>query len=180
MLCKISKFFLLMSLLPAFCHGQVLKDFVQLNDQVNVTLPEGTRSIRPLTENAVRVKFYKEPEPSVPELFFTSSVPTPVFQVADLPSKIEIKMKYMMVVLDKQTGYLSFVDNTGKIFLSEKAGSRKLIPDSVMDEPCFVAEQSYESPNGEYLCPILWGAVSLYSTILPKQRVDLLILTISG
>jgi len=143
--------FLLMSLFPVFSQGQVLKGFVQINDRVNVTLPEGTLSIRPLTENAVRIKFHKATEPSVPEFIFTSSVPTPVFQVADLSSIIEIKMKNMIVAVDKQSGKLSFADQTGRIFLSEKAGTRKLITDSVMGEPCFLAEQSFESPNDEFI-----------------------------
>jgi len=37
------------------------------------------------------------------------------------------------------------------IFLSEIEGARKLIPDSIMGEPCFVAEQSFETPAEEYL-----------------------------
>ena len=54
-------------------------------------------------------------------------------------------------MVDKQTGNLSFADDAGKIFLSEKAKTRKLISDSVMGEPCFVAEQSFNSPRDEYI-----------------------------
>ncbi|PXV65840.1 hypothetical protein CLV62_10613 [Dysgonomonas alginatilytica] len=35
--------------------------------------------------------------------------------------------------------------------LSEIPGSRKLIPDSIMGEPCFVSEQSFESPTDEFI-----------------------------
>jgi alpha-D-xyloside xylohydrolase len=146
-----ANFFLFIILFPVFCQGQALKGFIQLHDRINITFHDGTLSIRPLTENAVRIKFYKEIEPNVPELVFTSSVSTPAFQIADLFSTIEIKITNMMIVVDKQTGTISFKDTSGKIFLSEKTGARKLIPDSIMGEPCVVAEQSFESPADEYL-----------------------------
>lgn len=120
-------------------------------DRVDVTLSEGTLSIYPLTENAVRIKFYKEAGVNVPELIFTTSVQTPDFQVLDSISNLHVKVKNILLTLDKQTGKLSFTDNSGNIFLSEKAGSRKLIPDSVIGEPCFAAEQSFESPKDEYI-----------------------------
>ncbi|MBP7912475.1 MAG: DUF5110 domain-containing protein, partial [Streptococcus sp.] len=60
-------------------------------------------------------------------------------------------MKNMMVIMDKQTGCLSFKDNSGKIFLSEKDGTRKLIPNSVLNKPCAIAELSFISPKNEYI-----------------------------
>ena len=57
----------------------------------------------------------------------------------------------MIASLDKQSGTLSFRDDSGNVFLCEKPGTRKLNPDSVMGEPCFMAEQSFESPAGEYI-----------------------------
>ena len=68
------KFLLIISLFPAICHGQAVKSFKQLSDRVNITLTEGTLSIRPLTENTVRINFYKENEGTLPELILTSSV----------------------------------------------------------------------------------------------------------
>lgn len=142
---------LIISLLPTLCRGQVVKNFKQLSDGVNVTLSEGNLSICPLTNNAVRVKFYKKIEGNLPELVFTSGTPTPEFQVSDSPSKLEIKAKNIVVALDKLTGKLSYFDNSGKLFLSEKAGTRKLTPDSIQGEPCFAAEQVFESPADEYI-----------------------------
>ena len=143
--------FMLISLFPVFSQGQDLKSFKQYKDRIDVTLSEGTLSICPLTDNAVRIKFYKGVEVHMPELIFTSSVRTARFHVSDSHSKLEIKGKNIFVELDKQTGKLSFADNSGKIFLSEKAEMRKLVPDSVMGEPCFLAEQSFESPAEEYI-----------------------------
>ena len=64
-------------------------------------------------------------------------LPTPEIKVSDSPSTLEIKLKSIVVNLDKQTGKLSFADNTGKIFLSEKTGTRKLTPDSVHGRTLF-------------------------------------------
>jgi len=145
------KFLLIVSLFPLLCLGQVVKGFKQLSDKVNITFSDGILSISPLTGNAVRIKFYKETEGSLPELVFTSGVTIPRFKVSDSRSKLEIKVTNISVSLDKQTGRLSYADNTGKVFLREKTDARKLTPDSINGEPCFAVEQSFESPSDEYI-----------------------------
>ncbi|WP_321437861.1 TIM-barrel domain-containing protein [uncultured Bacteroides sp.] len=145
------KLFLMISLFPLLCEGQVVKGFKRLSNKVNITLSDGTLSISPLSENAVRIKFYKESEGNLPELVFTSGVATPGFQVLDLPTKLEIKTKSIIVSLDKHTGKLSYANNAGKVFLSEEAGTRKLTPGSIQGESCYEAEQSFESPSDEYI-----------------------------
>lgn len=144
-------YLLILSILSAICNAQVVKSFEKNNDKIMVSLSDGTLHILPLTERTVRVKFYKDNEPKLPELIFNASIATPEFKVKDSPSKLEIKVKEIIVVVDKQTGKLSFADNTGKVFLSEKSDSRKLIRDSVMGEPFFITEQSFESPKDEYI-----------------------------
>jgi alpha-D-xyloside xylohydrolase len=144
-------FFFIIILFPFICQGQVVKSFKQSKDKIDITLSEGTLSIYPITGNAVRIRFYKGAEVQIPELVFTSIVPAPHFNVSDSPSKLEISGKDITAELDKQTGKLSFADNSGKIFLSEKAETRKLIPDSVLGQPCYLAEQSFVSPADEYL-----------------------------
>jgi alpha-D-xyloside xylohydrolase len=145
------KFLITATLFPLLCQGQVMKGFKQLSDRVNITLADGTLSIAPLSDNAVRIKFYKVSEGNLPELVFTSAAVTPEFQVADSPSRLEIKAPKIIVLLDKQTGKLSYADKAGKVFLSEKGGARKLTPDSIQGEPCFAVEQSFESPADEYI-----------------------------
>jgi alpha-D-xyloside xylohydrolase len=145
------KFLIVATLFPLFCQGQIVKSFKQLSDRVNVTLADGMLSISPLSDNAIRIKFYKVSDGNLPELVFTSGSVTPVFQVVDSPSKLEIKAPEIVVLLDKQTGKLSYADKAGKVFLSEKAETRKLTPDSIQGEPCFAVEQSFESPVDEYI-----------------------------
>ena len=141
----------MLSLFHSFCMGQVIRGFKQLSDRIDISLPEGTLSICPLTDNAVRIKFFKDVDVRTPELVFTSGVRTPGFMVSDSPSTLEVRARDIVVALDKQDGRLAFEDSSGRIFLSEKAGTRKLLPDSVMGEPCFVAEQTFESSADESL-----------------------------
>ena len=95
-----------------------MKSFKQTNGKIDVILTDGTLSIYPVTENAVRIRFYKGTEMKVPELIFTSKVAVPQFKVSDSPSKLVISAKNISAQVDKQTGSLSFADNSGKIFLS--------------------------------------------------------------
>jgi len=141
----------LICLFPFICKGQTVKSFKQEKGKVDFTLSDGTLSINSLTDNAVRVRFYKDSKAELPELVFTSKVIAPDLKVFDSPSTLKAAVKNLVVTIDKQTGKLSFADNSGKIFLNETVGSRKLTPGSVMDEPCFAAEQSFESPSDEFI-----------------------------
>jgi len=140
---------LIISFFPLLCQGQVVKSFRQLSDKVNVTLSDGTLSIAPLSDNSVRIKFYKVTEGNLPELVFTSASATPAFRVTDSPSKLEVKTSKMIVSLDKQTGKLSYADKAGKVFLTEKAGARKITASTIQGEPCFAVEQGFVSPVDE-------------------------------
>ncbi|HLP04403.1 MAG TPA: TIM-barrel domain-containing protein [Paludibacter sp.] len=143
------KFILIISLFPALCIAQVVKSYKQSSAGINVALSNGTLGIYPLTGNSMRIKFYQAKVDSVPEIIFGTKNAVPKFVVSNTISKIEVKTKNMVVILDKQSGNLSFANKSGKIFLREKAGSRKLSPSSVMNESCFIAEQSFESPDDE-------------------------------
>ena len=131
------KFTLFVSLFPLLCLSQVVENYKQLGNEVNINLTEGTLNISSMADNAVRIKFYQEVENSISELIFTSTDKNQRLNVTDLPSKLELKVEKIIVFVDKQTGNLSFANYEGKIFLNEKAGTRKLIPDTVMGEPCF-------------------------------------------
>jgi alpha-D-xyloside xylohydrolase len=139
----------IISFFPFLCQGQVVKSVKQLSDKVNVTLSDGTLTIAPMTDNAVRIKFYKATEGNLPELVFTASPKAPAFQVTDAPSRLEIRLPRMTVLLDKQTGTLSYADKAGKVFLSEKTGARKLAASTIQGEPCFAIEQGFVSPADE-------------------------------
>ena len=138
-----------MTFIPLLCQAQTVKSFKQYPDKVNVTLVDGTLSISPLADNAVRIKFYKFSEGNLPELVFSSKHAVPAFHVAESSSRLEIKAPGITVLLDKQTGKLSYANKDGKVFLSEKAGTRKFTPTSIQGDPCFGVEQSFDSPADE-------------------------------
>ena len=144
-------FILFLFVLPVFCQGKAVKGFTQQADKIDIRMSDGTLYLYPLKENAVRIKFFLYNESDAPEFILASPHQVPRFEVADFQSKIEVKMKHITVSLDKETGTLSFADHSGNIFLNEKVHSRKLVPDSVMGEPCFITEQGFESPEDEYL-----------------------------
>jgi len=143
------KFIFIISLFPALCMAQVVKSYKQSSVGISVFLTNGTLGIYPLTGNSMRVKFYQDKVDSMPEIIFGTKNEVPKFVVTNTISKIEVKTKNMIVILDKQSGNLSFANKSGNVFLREKTGSRKLSPSSVMNESCFIAEQSFESPADE-------------------------------
>ncbi|MEA4852473.1 MAG: alpha-glucosidase domain-containing protein, partial [Paludibacter sp.] len=146
---KLKGYLFMIILFPLLCQGQVVKGFQQLSGKVNVTLQDGTLSVIPLADNAVRIKFFKFSEGNLPEFVFTPETKTPGFRVVDSSFKLEIKTSKITVSIDKNNGKLTYVDNAGKVFLAENEGSRRLVPDTIQGEPCFVVEQSFESSTDE-------------------------------
>jgi alpha-D-xyloside xylohydrolase len=144
-------FLFLVSLLPAICKSQVVKSYLQETDKISVTLTEGTITICPIRANVIRIRYTKQELPKLPELILTSEHLIPVFNVSNLPLKLEVRTNEMVVAIDKETGTITFADKSGNVFLSEKPGSRELTPDSILGEPCYMAEQSFESPADEYI-----------------------------
>jgi alpha-D-xyloside xylohydrolase len=143
------RYLLIFILFTSVCTGQSVQGFKQNKSNVEITLSDGILKIQSLADNTARVQFYSDGKPEVTELVLISKVEAPDLNVFDTSSKIEVKLKNLVVAVDKQTGKLSFSDATGKVFLNEKAGSRKLLPATIQGEPCFVAEQSFESPADE-------------------------------
>jgi alpha-D-xyloside xylohydrolase len=145
------RFFIITLLFPLVCFGQVVQNVSQSNDRVVITLPNGILSIIPVSTKAVRIQFSNGKIKEEHELILTSSLPIPKFKLTETTTNLDIITDGIKVSLDKKTGSLSFLDKSGNTFLKEKVGSRRLTPDSIQGEPCFVAEQSFESPADEYI-----------------------------
>ena len=142
-------YLLIIGLIIVSCTNNNVLNYKQMNNGVTVTLSDGTLGIYPIADNAVRIKFLKDTLESLQELVFTAKVPVPDFNVSGTSSTLEVSTKYIHVIVDKKTGKLSYADPSGKIFLSEIAGTRRLQPDTVMGEKCYLAEQSFDSPTDE-------------------------------
>jgi alpha-D-xyloside xylohydrolase len=135
------------------CQSHAADEIVRTEDGVTIHAGGGSLRIRPLANNAVRIMLTRDSGVALPELVFTAEHPVPKFSVSDSSRQVKVICDRITVVFDKQTGALSFTDASGERFLQEKAGTRRLVPDSVMGEPCFIAEQSFASTADEHL----WG-----------------------
>ncbi len=144
-------FLLSIALMPVFSSGQMTGKHSVLKDRLAITLSEGVLNIIPLSDKAIRVQWKKDSLQEERELVFIDPQPVPAFRFTETTTKLTVTTKGIKALIDKQTGAITFTDHTGKVFLREKPGSRKLLPSQVMGQPCFVAEQSFDSPEDEYL-----------------------------
>ena len=143
--------FLSFFVLSALCAGQAIMSYKQTAEGVDISLAGGTLSILPMADNTMRIRFFKDSQPKDTELIFIKTTLKPVFNVTNTPDALLVKGKKITVSVSKRSGTLSFADDKGIIFLSEKENTRQLIPGTVGGESCFRAEQSFESPVDEYL-----------------------------
>lgn len=144
-------FALLIALLPILVFSQAYQKYALKKDRLSIQLSQGTLDIIPLTNKAINIKWEKDTLKEEREFVLINKAAVPVFKFLETTQKLQLSTSAVKVTFDKKTGVIDYSDNTGKIFLSEKAGSRKLSPDSILGKPCFVAEQSFNSPSDEYL-----------------------------
>ena len=143
-------FLFLIILAPTLAFAQVYKKHSVHKDRLSIQLSDGAMNLIPLSGKAIRVQWQKGMKEER-EFVLINKLPVPAFKVSETPSKLKLSTNAITATFDKQTGAINYSDNTGKLFLSESAGSRKLKPDTVAGQNCFVAEQSFDSPPGEYL-----------------------------
>ena len=143
--------FLAVTLLSTMCFAQTVESFKQYKYRVTVTLQKGVLQIYPLTSNTARIQYAEKAEPLGEELILTSRVKTPVYRISNKKEALEIILPQLVVSVDKSTGLLSYRNERGIIFLSEKAGTRLLRDSSVQGEKCYQAGQGFSSPADEYL-----------------------------
>lgn len=142
--------FFIAALIPAFSFAQVYKKHSLQKDHLSIHLSEGVLNITPLSDKAIRVQWEKGMREER-EFVLINKLPVPAFQFSETPSKLRLSTKAVTVLFDKRTGAINYSDNAGGIFLSERPGGRRLIADTVAGQKCFVAEQRFDSPAGEYL-----------------------------
>lgn len=148
---KSSIFLLFTILIHTITFGQVYQSHHLQEDRLSIQLSEGVLNIIPLSDNAIRIQWEKNHIKENREFILINKLPVPLFKFGETSSKLKLSTRKITVLFDKKTGAIDYADNTGKIFLREIAGSRKLTPDSVLGKPCFVAEQSFDSPPDEFL-----------------------------
>jgi alpha-D-xyloside xylohydrolase len=120
-------------------------------DHLSIPLNEGTLNIIPITSNAIRIQINTENIKEELELILVNKVAVPDFKVTENKDEIQLKTASMTVVFNKKNKALKFKDSKGNVFLSEKADSRRMSLSSVGGNPCFEIEQSFDSPEDEFL-----------------------------
>jgi len=131
-------------------RAQSYQSHVMQKGKLSIQLSEGVLSVIPVTDEAIRVQWHKDlREEREFVLIHTPAVAAARF--SETPKVLKLSTNAVSVIFDKKKGTLSFADKTGKVFLSEKGGSRLLKPNAVEGQACYVAEQSFQSPPDESL-----------------------------
>jgi alpha-D-xyloside xylohydrolase len=118
------KTILLFILIPIFCLGQAVKKYEKLNAKVIETLDEGEIHLSPLSDNMVRIQYGRDIINQLPELVFTTKTKVLDFNVSESTKLLEILTSKMTLIVDKQSGVLSYRNDDGTVFLIKKPGSR--------------------------------------------------------
>ena len=108
-------------------------------------------TIRPITASAIRVRCAKQAAVESPSLVLLPQPSAPAFQVSQDENSVVIATAKMRAVFDRHDEALHFTDSSGRTFLSEVAGTRRLDPATIQGEATFAAEQAFVSPPGEHL-----------------------------
>lgn len=136
--------------LPLFLPAQSYQSHVMQKGKLSIQLSEGVLSVIPLTDKAIRVQWHKDlREEREFILIHTPAVAAARF--SETPKTLKLSTNAISVIFNKKNGALSFTDKTGKVFLSEKEGSRLLKPNTVEGQACYIAAQSFNSPADESL-----------------------------
>ncbi|MET0466649.1 MAG: TIM-barrel domain-containing protein [Chitinophagaceae bacterium] len=146
-----SLFIFCLFILPCFVSAQVYRGHEVKRDQLSIRLAEGVLNIHPLTDRAIRVQWEKNGMKEEQQFVLNVLQKNIAFKVSAEGQKLRLSTKFISVYFDKQTGSIEYKDAAGKTFLREKAGGRRLQPDTVAEQSCFIAEQQFESPADEYL-----------------------------
>ena len=139
------------ALLPAVSFAQTYKKHTLTKEKLSIQLSEGMLNITPLTDKSIRVQWQKDIPVEKQEFVLINKQTVPAFKVTETPSQLKLSTKAVTVSFDKKNNMLTYANSAGKIFLSEKANSRKLVPGTVMGEACYSAEQAFNSPADEYV-----------------------------
>lgn len=120
-------------------------------DRLAIFLRAGELDIVPLTEKAIRIRWTKDARRTDSDLILIHHPSIPAFTCTETPTTLHLSTRLVTVSFDKTTAAIQYEDAHGHVFLREKAGSRRLSPDTVMGERCYQAEQTFESPTDESL-----------------------------
>ena len=130
------------------------------SEDLSLQLEGGHLLVRPLLDNAVRVRFIPGPaepasataaDPDAPSLVLTEKTTPPRARLRETDTSVTLELPGLRATADRRTGTLSFADAEGRVFLRELPGSRIVSPDTIRGEPTWSVEQAFDSPPEERL-----------------------------
>ena len=138
-----------MAIFATSCSKTEVKSFAVDGNTVTVETRSGNFVLKPLADNALRVKFQTADVQSLPEwVYVVDDVPTRIDVTADR-EKVEVRLPLLKAEIDKQTARISFYDTCGNLILNEL--SRSIVADSVQDRATFNVTETFCSPADEHL-----------------------------
>ena len=138
-----------MAIFATSCGKTEVKSFGVDGNTVTVETRSGNFVLKPLADNALRVKFQTADVQSLPEwVYVVDDVPTRIDVTADR-EKVEVRLPLLKAEIDKQTAQISFYDTCGNLILNEL--SRSIVADSVQDRATFNVTETFQSPADEHL-----------------------------
>ena len=108
-------------------------------------------AIRPINPRAMRVRCSRDMASESPSVVLLKPSSVAAFEVSEDAASVVVATSQMQAVFDRRSGALHFTDHSGKTFLSEIAGTRRLAPATVQGEATFAVEQDFISPPDEHL-----------------------------
>lgn len=121
-----------------------------VTDSVECQFSNGKLILYPLLDNAVRVKYIEEKQPSLPELIYVERDSKKInYEWKDGKSKAELVTLDMVVKVDKKKELVQAYNNQGELVF--KAYAHTLQGSSVADIETNIATMSWHSPQDEHI-----------------------------
>ncbi len=139
--------------LLVFCAASAAPDAPPSGpEEIALSVDGGRLVVRPLLENAVRVRFTRDPAAAEePSLVLTETTKPPAARVLEAGDSLTLDLPGLRAAVDRKTGAITFSDATGRAFLRELPGSRLVAASTVQGEKTWAVAQSFDSPAEERL-----------------------------
>ena len=123
---------------------------ISLDDNVaTIGMRDGKLILKPLDDNALRVKFQAKDMQSLPDWIYVENGKQPKLRVKDYANIIVVTLPKMSAKIDKTTAQIKFYDADGRLILSEL--DRSVVDDSVQERATFNVTETFDSPEDEHL-----------------------------
>jgi alpha-D-xyloside xylohydrolase len=136
--------------LAIFAGASTVTSVVRQSNEVVLTLDSGRLEIRPLADDAIRVRFTHGNASEKPSFVLTGKAALPEFTIRESAATVTVATAKMQTEIDRMTGVVRFLNASGNVFLSEKVGTRSLKPNLAQGRSDYVVEQGFESPADEH------------------------------